>query len=250
MKRLLCTTIAVWLGVCALLSHAETFSIAGDPYPPFGDPKDPRGGLAIELIREALKTQGHEVTMEFVPWARAEAGILNGSFDILPYTWRTEARIKVMAFSTPYAKGQVRFIKRKGDPFEYTDLDSLAGKTVGIVRGYGYGDAFNNATRVTREPANDLLINVRKLVRNRIDLTLEDDIVAHAHLQADEPTLLNQIEFVRNPLSVNPLYVTVGLQNPRAQTIINAFNNGLDTIKTNGTFERIVKRYGLDKSQF
>ena len=241
--RWIVTSLVCWMAaVCAL---ADTISVAGDPYPPFGDPKNPNGGLAIEIIRAAYKTQGHEITMEFVPWARAEAGVKNGSYDIVPYTWRTEARVKVLLFSVPYAIGNVRFIKRKGDPFEFNGLDSLKGKRVGTVRGYGYGDAFANSTLFTSEAGNDLMTNVKKLLRDRVDLTLEDEIVARSVISAADPQALDHIEFVKTPLSVNPLYVTAGLQNPKAQEIIGAFNKGLETIRANGTLDRIMKRYGM-----
>lgn len=229
-------------------ARADTITAAGDPYPPFGDPKNPSGGLTVEILRAAYKTQGHEVTMEFVPWARAEAGVKNGTYDIVPYTWRTDARLKVLLFSTPYAIGNVRFIKRKGDPFDFTGMESLTGKVVGTVRGYGYGDAFVNATNFTRDPSNDLTTNVKKLLRKRIDLTLEDEIVARAHLSADDPHVLDEIEFVKAPLSVNPLYVTAGLQNPKAQEIIAAFNRGLELIRANGTLDRIFRRYGMERA--
>lgn len=240
--------VASLLFFAAAAGQTMTISAAGDPYPPYGDPKNPDGGLGMEIIRAAYKTQGHEVTMEYVPWARAEAGVKNGSYDIVPFTWRTDARVKVLLFSSAFAVGNVRFIKRKGDPFEFNGLESLHGKRVGTVLGYGYGNAFVQSTSFSRENAKDLLTNVKKLLRDRLDLTLEDEIVARAALNAEDPLILEQIEFVRVPLSVNPVYVTAGLQNPKAQEIIGAFNKGLDIIKANGTYDRIFKKYGMDRA--
>jgi polar amino acid transport system substrate-binding protein len=239
--------IAACLLLMVAASQAMTITAAGDPYPPYGDPKIPDGGLGMEIIRAAYKTQGHEVTMDYVPWARAETGVKNGTYDIVPFTWRTDARVKVLLFSTPFAVGNVRFIKRKGDPFEFHALEGLAGKRIGTVLGYGYGDAFMQSTAFTRENGKDLTTNIKKLLRNRIDLTLEDEIVARAALSAEDPRMLDQIEFVKTPLSVNPLYVTAGLQNPKAQEIIGAFNKGLEIIKANGTYDRIFKKYGVEK---
>ena len=231
----------------AAASHALTITAAGDPYPPYGDPNHPDGGLGMEIIRAAYKTQGHEVTMEYVPWARAETGVKNGTYDIVPFTWRTDARVKVLLFSSAFAVGSVRFIKRKDDPFEFQGMKSLNGKRIGTVLGYGYGDAFMQSTAFARENGKDLSTNIKKLLRNRIDLTLEDEIVARSSLSAKDPLLLDQIEFVKTPLSVNPLYVTAGLQNPRAQEIIGAFNKGLEIIKANGTYDSIFKKYGVKK---
>lgn len=240
--------VVLTLALLAIGSRADTFTAAGDPYPPYGDPSYPNGGLGLEIIRAAFKTQGHDMTMEYVPWARAESGIKNGSYDILPFTWRTDARVKVLLFSNAFAVGNVRFIKRKGDPFEFNGLESLNGKLVGTIRGYGYSDTFGASTAFQKENGNDLMTNIKKLLRHRVDLTLEDETVARSIIGASDPEALARIEFVKTPLSVNPLYITVGQQNPKGQEIIAAFNKGLEIIKANGTYDRIYKKYGLDRN--
>lgn len=240
--------VAACLVSLAVVGQTMTITAAGDPYPPYADPKNPDGGLGLEIVRAAYRTQGHEVTMDYVPWARAETGVKNGTYDILPFTWRTDARLKVLLYSTPYAVGNVRFIKRKGDPFEFNGLASLSGKRIGVVLGYGYGDAFSTAGAFERDNGKDLMTNIKKLLRNRLDLTLEDEIVARSIIGAEDPTALNAIEFVKAPLSVNPLYVTAGLQNPKAKEIIGAFNQGLEIIRANGTLDRIFRKYGMEKA--
>ena len=111
-----------------------------------------------------------------------------------------------------------------------------------------YGDAFTQSKVFVRENGKDLMTNIKKLLRNRVDLTLEDEIVARAAIAAEDPHALKQIEFVRKPLAVNPLYVTAGLQNPKAREIIGAFNKGLEVIKANGTYDRIFKKYGMERA--
>lgn len=241
--------VTAWLVMSlTLTAHALTFRAASDPYPPYGDPKHPDGGLGMEIIRAAYKTQGHEVTMEYLPWARAEAGVKNGTYDILPFTWKTDAREKVLLFSAPFAIGNVRFIKRRGDPFNFQGMESLEGKRIGVIQGYGYSDAFAQSTSFVRENGKDLATNVQKLLLKRLDLTIEDETVARAALFAEGPEVLEQIEFVKTPLAVNPLYITAGMQNPLAQEIISAFNKGLEIIKANGTYDRIFKKYGVERS--
>lgn len=235
-------------GLLATVSRADTFTAAGDPYPPYGDPNNPDGGLGLELIRAAFKTQGHSMTMDYVPWARAENGIKNGSYDILPFTWRTDARAKVLLFSNAYSVGNVRFIKRKGDSFEFNGLESLHGKLIGTIRGYGYSDAFGASNAFQLENGNELMTNIKKLLRQRIDLTLEDEIVARSIIGSKDPESLKNIEFAKTPLSVNPLYITVGMQNPKGQEIIGSFNRGLEIIKANGTYDRIFKKYSMEKT--
>lgn len=199
----------------------------------------------MQIVRAAYHSQGYDVEMHFVPWSRALNGIKYGQYDILPDPWWTQERAIFMQFSDPYMKNEIKFIKRKGGPFEYTGIGSLTGKLVGIIRGYGYGDEFLNATNFNRSEVDQVVQNIRKLVLGRIDLTLEDEIVARSIIRHEAPELLYQIEFTQNTLSTQELHVSSGLNNPRHQVLIEAFNRGLAIIKTNGTYDKILRENGL-----
>ena len=221
---------------------------AADPWAPFADPSDPREGISLAIIRAAYQTQGYTVKMVYVPWARAEQGVTRGSFDILPTVWKSDARLKVLEFSEPYAVNDIKFIKTIDDDFEYTDLSSLDGKRVGTVRGYGYGDEFLAAKNFKREEVTSLVQNIAKLTHEnkRIDLTLDDEIVARVTIANEDPQLLEKVRFVETPYSSKKLYVAAGLANPRHKEIISAFNTGLKEIEANGKLEEIRKSYGLE----
>ncbi len=229
------------------MSFAETKIVnsASDPWPPFVDPDHPKLGIAIEIVSEAYKTQGYELKHKIIPWVRAEDGVKNGTIDILPNTWKTDKRLKYLKYSTLYAFNEVKFIKRKGDPFEYNGIDSLAGKKVGIMLGYGYGEEFMNATSFKREALSDFMLTIKKLVKKRIDLAIEDQIVGSNKIMKKDPELLKQIEFTKNFLSSNGLHVTSGLKNPRHEELINAFDKGLEELKASGALDKIFQSYGL-----
>ena len=236
--------LLILVGVFAF-SQEKTIVAAADPWPPFVDQKSPKDGLSLEVIRAAMKTQGYVVKMEYMPWARAEESVKNGTYDLLPDVWLTEERTQYLAFSDPYAANEVKFIKRKGDAFEYTDLQSLKGKTVGIVKGYGYGDAFSKSDLFKKEEVPDIITSVRKLLATHIDLTLEDQIVASTLISQVDPSLLDRIEFTHGSLSTNNLYIAVGRKNPQQKEIIAAFNRGLSIIKGDGTYNRILESHGI-----
>ncbi|MBN2651471.1 MAG: transporter substrate-binding domain-containing protein [Spirochaetales bacterium] len=240
---LVCLSLFFWGG--GVFASSKVITAAADPWPPFIIDDNDSQGLAMEIIRAAYKTQGYEVVMNIVPWARAEIGVRNGTYDLLPPTWYTEERSKVFDFSDAYAYNQVKFIKRKGDLFVYTDISDLTGKVIGVVRGYGYDDAFSTATNFKKYESADFITNIKMLVANRLDLTIEDEIVARSVIQQEDPALLDQIEFVDRPLSKKPLYLAVGLQNPRCKELISAFNKGLKVIKADGTYSKIVAKYGI-----
>jgi polar amino acid transport system substrate-binding protein len=244
MKRSFAVVLLMFFTAAACFAQT-TINAASVLWPPFIDPDHPRQGLSLEIVRAAFETQGYSVVMTFMPWARAEELVRQGTYAITPGAWPTEDRKKDFLFSEPYIENSIKFIKRKGDVFEYRGLESLNGLVVGVVRGYGYDDAFLTASSFRREEANDFITNIRKLLARRIDITLEDEIVARYLLSRSETGLSEGIEFVEEPLAGKTLHVLSGLRNPRHREIIDAFNKGLAAIKADGTYSAILAAYGL-----
>ena len=127
--------------------------------------------------------------------------------------------------------------------FEHDDINSLEGKIIGTIRGYGYSEDFINATNFKRENVADFMQNIKKLIAKRIDLTLEDEIVANYQIEQENPKLFERIRFLKTPLSYRNLYISSGYKNPRHKEIIEAFDKGLKIIKTNGTLADIMNSY-------
>lgn len=234
------------LYVPSLSSQQKMIHAVSEAWPPFVDPSKPREGLSIEIVKAAYKTQGYAMKLEYLPWARAEEGVKDGRYDILPNTWHTEKRTKYLYYSEKYASNMVKFIAVKKDNFQYKNLSSLNGKVIGTIRSYGYGDAFLSATTFKRDEVGDFMLNIKKLIAGRVHLTLEDEIVARVIIANKDTRLLDKIRFVDNPLSTNHLYVTCGLKNPRHEELIDAFNRGLAELKRNGKYEKIMEKYGID----
>ena len=247
MKKLLLFSILILtFSTQAISGEFKVLKSASDPWPPFIDPQNPTEGLSLEIARAAYKTQGYKVEHAYQPWARAITLLKRGKIDIIVNTWMTEERKTFLIYSDTYTTNEIKFIKRSNDPFEFNGLDSLKGKRIGIIRGYGYGDAFSNATNFKREEVANLHININKLIAGRIDLTLEDEIVARVLIAQKDALLLEKIAFTRNSLSKKDMYVTSGLANPNHKEYIEAFNKGLRVIKGNGVYARIMQKYGIE----
>ncbi|WP_100751676.1 transporter substrate-binding domain-containing protein [Vibrio salilacus] len=236
--------ILVFGAFITFLAQAATITAAQDPWAPFVQKDKANPGVSVEILTEALKSQGHQLDFKIMPWARALNEVKEGRVDVLVATWYTTERTSFLSYSDPYLENSLKFIKRAGDSFEYNGMDSLNGKTVGIVRDYGYGDMFLGASNFNKPEANDLVGNAKKLLAKRIDLTLEDELVAKSTLSGAGMNL-SDFEFTDNALSVNSLHITSGLANPNHQMYIDAFNKGLAEIKTNGTFDKILVKYGI-----
>lgn len=239
------TLILIVALLSSLSAWGYTVTAAQNPWPPFAMKGSANNqGIAIDIVTEALSTQGHQLQVKILPWSRAVEDVKEGRIDLLIATWFTQERANYLIYSDSYLENQLKFIKKSGDSFEFDGITSLNNKKIGIVRGYGYGDEFLNATNFSRPEANEFISNLKKLKSGRIDLTLEDELVAKASI-AKNGFNAGDFSFTNNALSVNPLHVTSGKENPKSTELIEAFNAGLAVIKSNGKFNEILAKYGI-----
>lgn len=225
------------------MSYAANVTIAQDPWPPFIIDNSNTPGISVEIVTAAMKTQGYDVTFKVMPWARALDQVKKGAIDMLPATWFTKKRSTYLIYSNSYLKNNIKIIKLSGSPFMYQDLKSLDGKKVGIIRGYGYNDQFLTSKRFKRPASKDLVTNLKKLKSKRIDLTISDELVARSLMKKNKINA-NDFSFSKKNMSTNKIFVTSGKANPNGQKYIKAFNKGLTVIQSDGTFNKILKKYG------
>lgn len=216
---------------------ADTFSIAAYPWEPFLDSEREDGGISLNIIREALARKGHDIDILHVPWVRALAMIKKNKVDILPAVWYSDERAQVMQYSQSYAENRIVFIKAKNNPYEFKGLDSLHNKVVGIARDYAYEEAFLNDKNIDFSIANTLESNVKKVISGRVELTLDDEIVAKAIIPSD---LLKKISFTNNALTAQKLFITCNKENPKCNRIINDFNAGLEMMRNDGSLDAMI----------
>ncbi|MCF8114152.1 MAG: transporter substrate-binding domain-containing protein, partial [Desulfotignum sp.] len=82
----------------AVISAAEI------DYPPFSvvDESGRADGFSVELLREALKAMGREVTFKTGPWNQVKGWLEKGEVQALPLVGRTPEREPLFDFTFPY----------------------------------------------------------------------------------------------------------------------------------------------------
>lgn len=243
MRKVFFLIILTLTTILAIKAEDKVIIAAADPWPPFINPEDPSDGLCMKIIKESFKTQGYKVIIEYVPWARAVNGVKNGKYDILPDVWFSEKRSEFLFFSNTFLVNKLKFMKLKTTTFEYSGIESLKGKSVGTIRDFSYDQQFMDSDFIIKEPNLSLKQNILKLLHKRIDLIIEDEIVAMTVLKKQYPQHVDKVTFCTTPLSSNNLYIAAGYKNPRHKEIIEAFNKGLEEIKETGLYDTILKSY-------
>lgn len=227
-------------------AHAADFTIAAlKGWPPFSGKDLPNKGFSNDVTQTALERMGHSAEIKVMPWARALEMAKRGKFEVLPSVWYSDERAKKLKFTDPIASNRIVFIKKKGDPFEFNGVESLTGKSVGIVQDYDYSEEFLNAENFERQRANSLKINLRKLLGGRVDLTLGDEFVAKYAMNKNMPDRADKVAYTEGALSEKKLHVTFSRTLDNVDSIVADFNEELEAMREDGTYDAILKRHKL-----
>lgn len=173
--------------------------MTGSLWAPFIDQNHPEIGVATDLVSSIFKRAGYQTSTTIEPWSRTLEGTAIGVYDVIIGAWHTPEREKYFLFSDPYLFNEIRFIARRGNTFAYAGMNSLAGKTIGVVQGYAYGDEFDKSQIFNRVGRDDLLQNLKLLNQGSIDLTLADQWVLRYQLANFLPSAIEATQIVEPP---------------------------------------------------
>jgi len=205
-----------------------------------------QGGYTVEIIRESLKRVGYELEIVWLPWKRAQVEAARGDYDGLGASYYTEERATKFAYSEPIAATQIVFFKRAEDNIRYSKLEDLKPYKIGTGFGYGYPEEFLKADYLQKVEAYELKTNITRLLHKRVDLIIGSREAILFYLKQDYPDKIHSVEIVGKPLETLSLYVPFSKSRPNYKQKLKDFNRGLKMIKEDGTYQKIMKKHGLD----
>jgi polar amino acid transport system substrate-binding protein len=238
--------LMLWLVLaCSASVPAETLRLVANTWPPFNDVNLLNNGLSSDLVITALKRAGYSSSYFQVPWARVLYGVQVGDYDIVVSAWYDAERATYGVFSQPYLINRIRFLRRKGTDTQFRSLSDLGPASIAVVRGYSYQPAFDADQQLLKVPVVDFAMGARMLAAGRVQLTLEDELVARHYFQYELQGIEPQLEFLPKPLSENGLHILVRNSHPQAKEIVERFNRAMQAMRDDGTYEKIFAAHGF-----
>ncbi len=151
----------------------------------FADEEGRARGIDADLISMIAGEIGCSARFRELPWARILLELDSGTLDATSSASRTLERDAFALFSQPYREAETAIFVRRGDAQRFA-LHSLAdipqsGMRLGYVVGYHYGPTFaalmqDPAFAASTDGAADYAVNINKLLHDRIDGFLVDDV--------------------------------------------------------------------------
>ncbi|MFE8070256.1 transporter substrate-binding domain-containing protein [Marinobacteraceae bacterium S3BR75-40.1] len=245
--------LTLTLGAGAISVSADTITIRADSwYPMNGEPGSDKPGYMIELAKAIFEPAGHQVDYGLMPWERAVKSVRAGDYDCVVGAYNDDAPDFVFPQEN-WGLDETHLWVAAGNDWKYTGTDSLAGKTVGLIGGYAYGDEFDGYFKAHPGQAqyikanNALEQNIKKVAGGRIDATAESPSVMRAKLKdMGYQGKLVSAGALGDPV---PMYIACSPAKDSSQTYVDLVDKGTRELRKSGKLDAILERYGLEDWQ-
>lgn len=228
-------------------SPLNGLSYMTEEYPPFnftGSDKVLKG-MSVEILLAIMKNQNASITkkdLKVVPWTRGYRQALKGPNMVLFSTTRTDKRESLFKWAGPIVPSVIAIIAHKKSNISINDPSELAKYSIGVVRddvGEQLVRELNVFPDKNIKPQSKALNIIQQLKGSRIDLLAYE--VNSLRYQIKELGLNNSDYLEVYTLNEGQLYFAFSPD--VSDTTVTAMQTGLEAIKGNGEYEKILQSY-------
>ncbi|MGK0289993.1 MAG: polar amino acid transport system substrate-binding protein [bacterium] len=246
-----CCFIVILFVISLFFGHTSfaqqnSIKIALGEYPPYYSRSLKHYGIISHITTEAFGAVGVKVVYGWYPWKRAYHYVKTGRWSASFGGAISAERKKYFYISKPIRKNSIVFFHRKKFKLQWSQLSDLSKIRIGGTLDYAYSNQFIQAEKsglIRVERVRTDIINFHKLAKGRIDIFPLSLDVGFFLLQKKLKSISSQITYFPKPLQNNFVHLFVSKKHQQGLKLIKRFNSGLDKIKKNGTYQKIILMY-------
>lgn len=247
-KRLLPAVLCCGVLLVGILPiRAETLKVGatttGMPFTFLDVQTQKMQGVMVDIVNAVGKEAGFDADIQQTPFSMLVPSLSTGKIDIISVAMlKTPERERVVAFSDPvYSYGEGLVVSEK-ETHQYTSLDQLKGKVIGAQIGTTFLDVLNQKGYFKEVRSYDSAMDaVRDLQFGRISAAVLDyPIVAYQIKQNAFKGVKLMSDY--EPERMGDVCLVIRQDD---QVLMERINKAIATIKTDGTLEGILKKWGV-----
>ncbi|OAJ94384.1 ABC transporter substrate-binding protein [Vibrio bivalvicida] len=215
-------------------SSPEVIQIAAGNWAPFIGETLENYGHVGDTIQQAFANQGYQVEFHFYPWKRAYKKASEGEYVATAVWMYAEERTEFFKYSDPVAQEQFVFFHLQEIPFDWQSLADIEGKQLGGGLGYSYGaelDQMLEHKRISMNRVESPEKAFQLLKYRRVELVPEEKHIGMYALSQLPLETQKLITYHPKPFLTNDSYLMFSKAHPKAQALMEVFNQGLAQLK-------------------
>lgn len=243
-RRLCCLCAAV---LCLPVLAGEPVRIVTEELPPYNFTEQGKlVGFSTEVVEAVLKEIHLQGNFQVMPWARAYDTAKNSESVLIYSIARTPEREKLFKWVGAIAPTDWYLFSLRDNKITLASLDEAKKYQIGTVnedvgeqyllsKGFAKGGNLQSSAKYE--------FNYEKLKLRRVDLWVLNELAAYhlAKKAGDDPDKVLNKAYHFPELGRDGFYMAFGARTP--DSLVQQFKNGLDTVKKNGKYEAIKKKW-------
>lgn len=204
-------------------------------------------GMSVEIVREIQKRVGNTDQIKMVPWARGYTEIQNQPNVVLFSMARNAERNTMFQWVGPIDEISYAFYAKSGSPIVIKSLeDAKKVKSIGVIKNEIRELFLKKAGFTNLVEADDTAQNYKKLVTGRIDLLPASSDPTELESKTKEIGL-KATDF-KNVYVFTKTQLYVAMSKETSANLVKSWNEALDAMKADGTYEKIFRKYFPQKA--
>jgi len=207
--------------------------------------KDNNAGIELEILSESFSAVGHTIEIKYLPLARTFVELSNGKVDGIINI--KEGMLDDVFYSDDvitFNNCAISLTKRDFPNFEgfsfLRDKKIIAFQRASEILGKEFGSAVKNNEFYEEKAAQMVQVN-RLFLEREVDFIILEKWIFRYYRKEASKILGNTVEA---PITYHSIFEpTIYKFAFKQEKIMKDFNRGLKTIKDNGTYDQIFKKY-------
>ena len=220
----------------------KIFLAVTSPWPPFEYTENEENvGTDVEIIKQAFKRMNKKIIIMSFRWKTCLEMIKNNKADAIFSLRKTKQRENFLIFPDEVLnKSENVFFKKKENDHKYSGkLIDLKGLTIGVTKGYDYGNEFMNSKLFKLNYSNRDITGFKKVDRGTVDLFICDKLVGLFQLKKNK---IRKIDFIPFIYSKFDMYLAFA-KKKNYNIIVKEFEKALKSLKEDQTYNKILNKY-------
>lgn len=196
MKQFITLLLSVFVYTSCVSAQEQEITFVYENYPPYEFPTDSGpDGITASRIKEVCKRLGYRPRFVFAPWARALKLVKTGKVDGIFSIRKNKDREAFLSYtSSLVAKAEDRIFSLKGRLPPIQNLEDLKKFSIGVVKGYSYGNQFDHHKSLKKEFSSENTSLIFRLNKGWLDtVVMNREVFKHyskiANLSAERFTM-------------------------------------------------------------
>lgn len=234
--------MATGLALSSPLLAGDTLKLSTGEFPPYISSNSKQLGPLSQIVSLSFERSGYQTLIDINPWNRALKMADKGRVDAT-YAWSVKAeRQAAFLYSKP-----LFIFEQRAFAISEAQLDVSSTADIGSIRlcrpqGYtlqGHSQVLVDSGVAIHFSPPDVATCFHMLKANRVDIVVVDKLEGYSYV-AQVFASINDIQVLDKVFFKYSNHLLVSKQHPKAEKLIEDFNQGLDNLMVTGEYQSIL----------